>query len=87
MLDVEGWGALQPELNAMSKRGEWAAMSGLIDDTVVATIGVTGTPEECAAEIVSRYGDRANRVCCYFPGYDISDERVGELVAALHAGG
>lgn len=84
VLEVEGWGDLQPELNAMSKRGEWAGMAGLIDDTMVATIGVSGTPEECAAEIVRRYGDVASRVCCYFPGYDILDERVGELVTALH---
>jgi probable F420-dependent oxidoreductase len=87
VLDVEGWGELQPELNAMSKRGEWAAMTGLIDDTMVATIGVSGTPEECAAQILSRFGEHASRVCCYFPGYDIADERVGELVHALHAGG
>jgi len=86
VLDVEGWGDLQPELNAMSKRGEWAAMSGLIDDTMVATIGVTGTPEECAAQILARFGKRASRVCCYFPGYDIADEAVGDLVAALHGG-
>jgi probable F420-dependent oxidoreductase len=84
VLDVEGWGDLQPQLNAMSKRGEWAAMSGLIDDTMVATIGVLGTPEECAAQIIKRFGTSATRVCCYFPGYDISDVRVGELVAALH---
>lgn len=84
VLDVEGWGELQPELNALSKRGEWAEMPRLIDDTMVATIGVAGTPEEVAAEIVRRYGHIASRVCCYFPGYDITDERVGELVTAIH---
>jgi probable F420-dependent oxidoreductase len=84
VLDVEGWGDLQPELNAMSKRGEWAAMSGLITDTMVATIGVVGTPESCAAQIIERFGASASRVCCYFPGYPISDERIGELVTALH---
>ena len=27
----------------------------------------------------------ADRVCCYFPGYEIADERIGELVAAIEA--
>ena len=85
VLEVEGWGELQTQLNAMSKRGEWADMAGLIDDTMVATIGVVGTPQECAEQIVARFGKRADRVCCYFPGYDIDDGRVGELVDALHA--
>ncbi len=44
VLDVEGWGDLQPELNAMSKRGEWAEMSELITDEMVDTIAVRGTP-------------------------------------------
>ena len=53
VLDVEGWGDLQPELNRLSKQGEWASMSKLIDDDVLRTIGVFGTPEECGREIVA----------------------------------
>ncbi len=68
VLDVEGWGDLQPELNRLSKQGEWATMSTLIDDDVLRTIAVFGTPEECGREIVARFGAIASRVCCYFPG-------------------
>ena len=44
VLDVEGWGDVQPELNAMSKRGEWAKMPELITDQMVETIAIFGTP-------------------------------------------
>ncbi|MBM4514449.1 LLM class flavin-dependent oxidoreductase, partial [Rhodococcus hoagii] len=67
VLDVEGWGDLQPELNALSKVGEYAAMAELIDDKMLTTLAVARTPEECAAEIVDRFGAYSDRVCCYFP--------------------
>ncbi|WP_244930119.1 TIGR03617 family F420-dependent LLM class oxidoreductase [Nocardioides sp. W7] len=85
VLDVEGWGDLQPELNALSKQGDIAAMMALVTDEMVATIGVRGTPEECAAEIGRRFGGVAERVCCYFPGYDAPLAQVGELATALRA--
>ena len=85
VLEVEGWEDLQPELNAMSKQGQWKEMAGRIDDTMLHTLAVHGSPEECAKEIVDRFGDRADRVCCYFPGYPITDERIAEVVTAIKA--
>ena len=35
ILDVHGWGDLQPELNRLSKTGDWATMSSLITDEMV----------------------------------------------------
>jgi hypothetical protein len=29
---------------------------------------------------VRRFGDQADRVCLYFPGYEMSDERLARLV-------
>ena len=83
VLDVEGWGDLQPELNTLSKRGESQRMAGLITDDMVSTIVVHGTPEQCAQEIVTRYGDWADRVCAYFPPYTAGDDLIGEFTAAL----
>jgi probable F420-dependent oxidoreductase len=83
VLDAEGWGDLQPELNLLSKRGEWQQMAGLITDDMISTIAVHGTPEQCAEEIVSRYGDWASRVCAYFPYYAAGDDLIGEFTAAL----
>jgi probable F420-dependent oxidoreductase len=83
ILDVEGWGDLQPELNALSKAGDDVAMTDLVDDAMVDTLAVRGTPEACAAEIRRRFGDLAERVCCYFPGYDPELEDIAALAGAL----
>jgi len=83
VLDVEGWGELQPELNALSKAGDVRRMVALVDDAMVDTLAVRGTPEECAAELGRRFGDLADRVCCYFPGYDASLDDIADLAAAL----
>ncbi|WP_196780906.1 TIGR03617 family F420-dependent LLM class oxidoreductase [Nocardioides sambongensis] len=83
VLEVEGWAQIQPELNRLSKVGDVASMFGLVDDAMVATIGVVGTPEECAAEIHRRFGEEADRICCYFPGYQPPAEQIAALAAAL----
>ena len=85
VLDVEGWGDLQPRLNALSKQGDWKGMAESIDDDVLETIAVTGRPAEVAAEIGRRFGAHADRVCLYFPGYEITDAVIGETVAAVQA--
>ena len=84
VLDVHGWGDLQPELNRLSKQNEWAAMSSLISDDILHTLAVHGTPAECAAEIGRRYGAWANRICIYFPGYRVADDLLGEIVEEIH---
>ncbi|MCR1786250.1 TIGR03617 family F420-dependent LLM class oxidoreductase [Nocardioides carbamazepini] len=85
VLEVEGWADLQLELNRLSKTGDIAAMVALVDDTMLDTIAVAGTPEQCAAEIHRRFGGvpGVDRVCCYFPGYDPPADQVAALAAAL----
>ena len=71
VLDIHGWGDLQPELNALSKQGRWAEMGGLITDEVLHTIAACGTPAQIAARIherVAAAGGRADTVCLYQPG-------------------
>jgi probable F420-dependent oxidoreductase len=82
VLDVEGWGDLQPELNALSKRGEWQAMMALISDDMVDTLAVHGTPDAVAAQIVERFAG-CDRVCAYFPGYAAGDDLVADFAAAV----
>ena len=67
VLDLHGWGDLQDELNAMTKRGEWDQLGGFIDDQLVKTFAVVGTPEEAVAEIKRRYGDIATRITLPIP--------------------
>lgn len=83
VLDVEGWGELQPELNALSKSGEIMSMFDRISERMLDTLAVRGTPADCAAEIIRRFGDITDRVCCYFPGYDPPVEQIAALAAAL----
>lgn len=83
VLDVEGWGDLQPRLNALSKSGGYAEMRALITDEMVATYGVVGTPAQCAEQIQNRYGNHVSDVCCYFPGYTPGRSDVADFVAAL----
>jgi probable F420-dependent oxidoreductase len=85
VLEVEGWADLQPELNALSKVGDIGAMIDLVSDEMLSTLAVRGTPEECAIEIRRRFGDVADRVCAYFPGYAAPTDQVGALASALKA--
>jgi len=74
---------LQPELNALSKRGDVAAMTALVDDSLLERIAVRGTPAACARELRARFGDVADRVCVYFPGTAVRPQALAELVSAL----
>jgi len=67
VLELHGWGALQDDLNALSKRGEWVAMGDLIDDEVLNTFAVVGPPEAIGPELHRRYGDVVSRISFYTP--------------------
>jgi probable F420-dependent oxidoreductase len=62
VLDLHGWGALHEELHRMSRRQQWAEMSELITDEVLAEFCVLGTPETVTAALLDRYGDVVTRV-------------------------
>ncbi|MHA3023044.1 TIGR03617 family F420-dependent LLM class oxidoreductase [Mycobacterium sp. BMJ-28] len=82
VLDVHGWGELQPELNALSKQGRWSEMGTLIDDDVLLTIAACGTPEQVAAHIRDRVSGVSDRVCIYQPG-PIAVDSLAQIVDAL----
>jgi probable F420-dependent oxidoreductase len=83
VLDAEGAGDLQPRLNDMSKRGEWATMTSLISDDLMGRIGVFGTPKQCAEQIVARVGSFASRVCAYFPAFTPDDDLLAEFIESF----
>jgi len=62
VLDVHGWGDLQPELNRLSKSGDWATMSSLITDEMVDAFSVQGSADRIGATVRERYGDLVQRV-------------------------
>jgi probable F420-dependent oxidoreductase len=84
VLELHGWGELQDELKAMTKRGEWDRMPELIDDELVDTFAVVGTPEEAIAEVKRRYGDIATRIAMPMPE-ERDEERWRALFASLRA--
>ena len=85
VLESEGWGALQGELNALSKEGRWDEMPGLIDDAMLRALAAVGSPKDVASDIARRFGDHVDRVGFYTP-YRISEETLGELADAMAGG-
>jgi len=66
VLELHGWGALQTELNVLSKQGRWEDMGRLIDDDILAAFAVVAEPGRVAAELQARYGDLIDRVTWSF---------------------
>jgi probable F420-dependent oxidoreductase len=83
-LDLHGWGDLQPELNALSKRGQWDRMADLVPDEIVETITVCGPRDEIAQQIVERAAGITDHLAL------VNSRRpdpahFGDIVAALRA--
>ena len=78
ILDLHGWGELQPRLNRMTKSGQWAEMPDLIDDEMLDAIAISGTPSEVGAGLVERHGDLCERT-----GLGLYNEAGPEAVAEL----
>ncbi|MEE8164258.1 MAG: LLM class F420-dependent oxidoreductase, partial [Myxococcota bacterium] len=77
VLEVHGWGDLQDELNAMSKRGQWAEMTKLISDEIVEAIAVCAPIDEVAKRVRERCEgiiDRVSLVAHWSKHPDIWDD-------------
>jgi probable F420-dependent oxidoreductase len=84
VLELHGWGALQPELNTLSKRGEWVAMADLIDDDILNTFAVVGELDELPGKILGRFDGVVDRFSFYTP-YGVDPDRWAEVLAAFKA--
>ncbi len=62
VLEHHDRGDLQPQLNTLSKQGEWQAMADLIDDDLLHEIAVVAEPKDLAGEITARFGGLVDRV-------------------------
>ncbi|MCU1396058.1 MAG: hypothetical protein JWM34_4486 [Ilumatobacteraceae bacterium] len=82
VLRAHGWGDLHVELNALSKQGRWVDMIGLIDDEVMHTIAVCGTPSEVAEQLRRRFDGVSDRVAFYMP-FAASTDLIAAAVAAV----
>jgi len=82
VLELHGWGDLQSELHALTRRGMWDSMGALIDDEVLETFAVVAPLEEVPAKVLERYGSVVDRFGFYTP-YPIGDEQWRELLASF----
>jgi probable F420-dependent oxidoreductase len=83
VLDLHGWGDLQPELNSLSKNGEWVEMGRRISDEVLETFAVVDEPSKVAGRIIERYGDVLDRVS-FYTRTDLPPEEVAAMVEGFH---
>ena len=84
VLELHGWDGLHEELNALSKKGEWVEMGGLISDDILNTFAVVAEPEQVAPELLRRYGDVVQRISFYAP-YKSDPDRWRSVLAALQS--
>jgi probable F420-dependent oxidoreductase len=84
VLELHGWADLHDELHALTKRRAWDELAAAIDDEVLRTFAVIGTPEDAVAELERRYGDIATRVSVPVAD-DAQPERWRALFGALRA--
>jgi hypothetical protein len=67
-------------------RGAWDQIAELIDDEVLHTFAVIGTPEAAVAELQRCYDDLATRITLSIPDR-AQPERWGRVFAALRGSG
>lgn len=85
VLELHGWGDLQPELNALSKSGDWATMATLVTDEILDAFAVVAPVDEVAAGVLGRFGDVVDRFGFYAP-YPMDKERWRSVLAGITAG-
>jgi len=84
VLELHGWGDLQPELNTLSKRGEWVKMGELIDDDMLNAFAVVCPLDKVAAEVRNRFEGMVDRFSFYAP-YKVDPERWRDVLAGFHS--
>jgi probable F420-dependent oxidoreductase len=81
VLEQHGWGDLQPQLQALTRRGAWDAMGDLIDDAVLDAFAVVGDPPTVAAGLVDRFATTIDRLV--IQDSTMSDDEAYELAALV----
>ena len=83
VLESEGWGDLQLELNRMSKQGQWDEMGLLITDEMLDAFAVVGEPGDLARGVLDRYGEVVDRMSPNLRFLDEATQR--DVIASLSA--
>ena len=67
VLDVHGWGDLQPVLQEKTRAGDWDAMAALVGDDLLHAVAVVAEPDQVAPAIQARFGGVLDRVALNAP--------------------
>jgi probable F420-dependent oxidoreductase len=82
VLDLHGWGDLQPELTRLTKAGRWPEIGGLISDEMLHEFAVVGTPSEVGKALRERYAGIATRIT-FYATYEIDPRLWLEVLDAV----
>jgi probable F420-dependent oxidoreductase len=82
VLDAHGWGDVQPELNRLSKTGDWPAMTKMITDDMLDAFAVQGRSDEIGSLVRKRFGDIVQRISIDTPDR-LGPEKVERVLASL----
>lgn len=85
VLEASGW-EFGDELHAMSKRGQWGDMVGVVPDDAVLDAGVAAPIDKLGQAIKDKYGDRVQRVGFYTIGsaMGLDPDALQQLIGDLH---
>ena len=84
VLELHGWGDLQPELTRLSKEGRWSDMGDAIDDELLHAFAVVGDPAAVGAGLRERWGPVASRITLYAT-YPADPSMWPEVIGAIRA--
>jgi probable F420-dependent oxidoreductase len=82
VLDLHGWGELQPVLTALSKRGAWKEMAGEISDEMLSAFAVVGNVDQVVAGLRGRWSGIVDRISLYTP-YRADTSQLSAVTAGL----
>jgi probable F420-dependent oxidoreductase len=82
VLDLHGFGDLQPELTRLTREGRWAEMPGLIGDDLIDSMVVVGDPSAVGAEVARTWADVYDRMSLYV-NYEVAPDVLAETAGAV----
>jgi probable F420-dependent oxidoreductase len=84
VLELHGWGELQPELTRMTKQGRWSEIGGLITDEMLHEFAVVGTPAEAGRALRERFAGIATRLT-FYATYESDPQMWPEVLEAVRS--
>lgn len=82
VLEEEGWDEIHLRLRALDDGGRWAEMARCINDEILHSVAILGTPESVAPALHARYGHAVTRIALS-PVYSADPDRWRDLIDAI----